>query len=157
MRTLFLVLILVCGFGAAALWQELRVKRLHEERVLAAEISSGNAALTPSGVLGKDQAVVVIGRPAGAGAAAKSEGAAPKPQGETPPVVATPPPPPGDFVLQVSAGQSLSKIAHDHYGHAPTVLVNKLALYNGLADANALKAGMTLKLPPLEKLGVKLE
>ena len=35
MRTLILILILACGFGSAALWQQLRVERLHEERVLA--------------------------------------------------------------------------------------------------------------------------
>jgi nucleoid-associated protein YgaU len=155
-RTLFLVLLLACGFGAAALWQQSRVQRLREERALAARISAGDVALTPSGALGKDEAVVVIGRPAGGSAAAKPELPPPR-EPEAPPKIVTPAPPPGDFVLDVTAGQSLSQIAHAHYGHAPVELVTKLARYNGLTDANALRAGMTIKLPTLEKLGVELK
>jgi nucleoid-associated protein YgaU len=162
MRTLILILILACGFGSAALWQQLRVQRLREERVLAAEIRAGSLARTPSGILGKDEAVVVIGRPAGAPPAATPptttpSGDAPKLPANPPPVAVPAPPPPGDFVMEVSAGQSLSKIAQAHYGHAPADLVTKLAQYNGLADANALRAGMTLKLPPLDKLGVVIK
>ena len=156
MRTLILILILACGFGSAALWQQLRVERLHEERVLAAEIRAGNVAETKSGVLGKDEAVVVIGRPAGAPPQAPVIND-PKIPAPPPPVVVPPPAPLGDFLLEVSSGQSLSKIAHDHYGHAPAELVTKLAHYNGLADANALRTGMQIKLPTLERLGVVLK
>ena len=155
MRTLILILILVCGFGSAALWQQMRVQRLREERALADEIRAGNVAETPSGVLGKDEAVVVIGRPARTSAATPETGAAPP--AVVPPVVVTPPPSPVEFALEVVAGQSLSMIAHDHYGHAPVELVTKLATYNGLANADALRAGMTIKLPTLEKLGVVIK
>ena len=175
MRTLILVLLLACAFGGAALWQQQRTARLREERALAAQVAAGRAAMTPSGLLGPGEAVVVIGGPAkqpGApGAAPKpvpappSGGApAPGPGGNLPrslpqaPIPAPVPAPAlGDFELEVGAGQSLSKIAHDHYGHAPVELVSKLAQYNGMADANALRAGMKLKLPTLERLGVVLK
>ncbi len=161
MRTLILILLLVAGFGSAALWQQMRTQKLREERALASQIEAGNIAQTPSGILGKDEAVVVIGRPAGT--SAKAATADVKGRTDAPPVVVAPPavvvpsPPQGDFVLEVSAGQTLSKIAHDHYGHAPLELVGKLAQYNGLADADALRAGMQIKLPTLERLGVTLK
>ncbi len=173
MRTLILVLILACGFGAAALWQQQRTARLREERALAAQVAAGQAAMTPSGMLGPGEAVVVIGRPAQQPSAPGIDSRqvpAPLPGGtpapgpgaklpanlpQTPPAV--PAPVLGDFVLEVGAGQSLSKIAHAHYGHAPVELVTKLAQYNGMADANALRAGMKLKLPTLERLGVVLK
>lgn len=165
MRTLLLVLILACGFGAAALWQQQRIARLREERAVAAQVAAGNAAMTPSGLLGPGEAVVVIGRPAkqpSAPGVDRKPVPAPAPgPGTTVPANLPQPPPPtpalGDFVLEVGAGQSLSKIAHDHYGHAPVELVTKLAQYNGMADANALRAGMKLKLPTLERLGVVLK
>ena len=158
MRTLFLILLLACGFGSAALWQQTRLRRLREERALAVEIRAGNLSKTPSGVLGKDEAVVVIGRPSGQPPLATPTE---PPRAGTVPVIpkpqAAPPPPQGDFVLEVSAGQSLSKIAREHYGHAPTELITKLAQYNGLASADAVKVGMKLKLPTLERLGVVLK
>ncbi|MEO6710827.1 MAG: LysM domain-containing protein [Planctomycetota bacterium] len=161
MRTLILLLILVCGFGAAALWQQTRLQRLREERAIAGEISAGNVARTQSGLLGKEEGVVVIGRPAGnpAATAGESKGAEPpaNPALPQPAPVPAPAPPPGDFVMAVSAGQSLSQIAHDHYGHAPVDLVTKLAKYNGLEDADGLRPGMQLKLPTLERLGVVLK
>ena len=181
MRSLMLVLILACLFGAAAIWQQTRTAALREERVLAAEIAAGEVLPTPSGVLGPGEAVVVIGRPSGAttpvttptatpGAGQQTGPAAPPspqpgvnpdPRAPQPPD-ATPKPAPapaplGDFELTVAPGQSLSKIAHQHYGHAPVELVTKLAKYNGMADSNALRAGMKLKLPTLERLGVVLK
>jgi nucleoid-associated protein YgaU len=166
MRSLILVLILACAFGVAALWQQSRTQRLREERALAARVASGEAAMTPSGLLGPGEAVVVIGRPSGAPAAPRAnapKGGPPAPRSTVPasptpaPPPAAPPAPLGDFVLEVGAGQSLSKIAHAHYGHAPVELVTKLAQYNGMADPNALRAGMQLKLPTLERLGVVLK
>ena len=173
MRTLLLVLILACAFGAAGLWMQQRTGRLREERALAAQVAAGRAAMTPSGPLGDGEAVVVIGGPARPPGTPRLEpvqvpGPAPDgsydqnskpkvPADPNPPPIQAPPAPLGDFVLEVGAGQSLSKIAHDHYGHAPVELVNKLAQYNGLADANALRAGMKLKLPTLEHLGVVLK
>jgi len=163
MRTLLLVLFFACCFGVAAIWQQQRTQRLREERELAARIAAGDAAMTRSGLLRAGEAVVLIGGPAGA------EPTQPKPSqaaaggsvvhaGESQgPPSAPPAAPLADFVLEVGAGQSLSKIAHAHYGHAPVELVEKLARYNGLADPNALRAGMQLKLPSLERLGVVLK
>ena len=175
-RALILLLLLACAFGGAALWQQLRTQRLREERALAAQVAAGKLAMTPSGVLGTDEGVVVVGRPALSTATGLQAGigipgpAAPTPAPPSAPPSIAPgapgspgpskpaaPPPLGDFVMEVGAGQSLSQIAHDHYGHAPVELVTKLAQYNGMSDANALKAGMKLKLPPLERLGVVLK
>ncbi|MBK8178415.1 MAG: LysM peptidoglycan-binding domain-containing protein [Planctomycetes bacterium] len=167
MRSLILVLILACLFGAAAVWQQTRTTRLREERALALELASGQAALTQSGLLGPGQANVVIGRPSGA--APLAPGAQQSPGGSAGPVAkppapgpapkpgTAPPPALGDFELTVNPGQSLSKIAQAHYGHSPADLVSKLAAYNGLKDANAMRAGMKLKLPTLERLGVVLK
>lgn len=160
MRTLLLVLALACCFGVAAIWQQSHIRKLHEERVLAAEQGAGRTTATASGLLDEDQAVIWIGSPAGvapnpaapnpprteAGSAADNAPPAPAPP--------APPAPVADFELEVAAGQSLSKIAHAHYGRAPVELVTKLAQYNGMRDPNALRAGMRLKLPPLERLGL---
>lgn len=166
MRTLLLVLSLACCFGLAAIWQQQRTGRLREERELAGRIASGDAAMTPSGVLRAGEAVVVIGGPAGQARADKGSTHVDGGQGvvhagekaaPSPPVTPIIDPPLADFVVEVAAGQSLSKIAHAHYGHAPVDLVDKLAHYNGLSDPNALRAGMQLKLPSLERLGVVLK
>lgn len=154
MRTLLLVLALACCFGVAAIWQQSHIRRLNQERVLAAEIRAGETTATASGLLDEDEAVIWIGRPAGAA----QDSPPPKPpEKEAPrqapaPPAPKPPAPVADFELEVAAGQSLSKIAHAHYGSASIELVNKLAQYNGMRDPNALRAGMRLKLPPLERL-----
>ena len=166
MRTLLLVLLLACGFGVAAIWQQQRTARLREERALAGRVASGDVVMTPSGLLEPGQAVLVIGMPAAPTQPSADDKtvAVPGVDGvnkEAPVQPAGPTVPPqkelGDFTVEVASGQSLSKIAHDHYGHAPLELVRKLAEYNKLASADALRAGMQLKLPPLERLGVVLK
>jgi nucleoid-associated protein YgaU len=62
---------------------------------------------------------------------------------------------PREFQLVVQSGQSLSTICKAHYGSGRIALVRALAKYNGLADANHLRAGQSLQLPPLEKLDVQ--
>jgi hypothetical protein len=59
---------------------------------------------------------------------------------------------PADLEVVVGPGMSLSKIAAEQYGSANKALVDALARYNGLASADALQAGVTLKLPAPPKL-----
>jgi nucleoid-associated protein YgaU len=170
MRTLLLVLGLACCFGVAAIWQQQRTVRLREERELQARIAAGDLAMTRSGLLHTGEAVVVLGAPAGEEARVVDEGDLPPDalehvpettEGEGPaqdtPTESAPEAELADFVMQVTSGQSLSKIAHEHYGHAPQELVRKLAEYNRMADANELRVGMQLKLPTLKRLGVVLK
>lgn len=162
MRALILILILACAFGVAAVWQQQRTQEMRMERALAMELAAGSVAMTPSGLLGEGEAVVVIGGPARAPSANTPQEAPPAtpkkgaPGDSAPPGGTAPqtPAPLGDFMLEVSPGQSLSQIAHQRYGHAPQELVSKLALYNGLENADMLRSGMRLKLPTLERLGV---
>lgn len=66
----------------------------------------------------------------------------------------TPPPPswPADQELKVRPGQSLSKIIATAYGRATPSLVERLARYNGMANADNLRIGQTLQIPVIEKL-----
>ena len=57
-----------------------------------------------------------------------------------------------EFELVVQQGQSLSAICQSHYGTARQDVVAALARFNGVADANRLREGMKLRLPPLERL-----
>lgn len=163
---------LAAVFGLAALWQAWKLDELRSERVRAAQIAAGEFAETPDGLLPAGTGVVIIGRLAGAGVAGQQDDSAtgfgsgvvhaagdapadsPPVSNVTPPVAVSPPAQPvlGDFELEVQPGQTLSGIAHAHYGHASADLVDRLARYNGLADKNSLGAGHKLRLPPLETL-----
>jgi nucleoid-associated protein YgaU len=168
MRLLIGFLLLACVFAIAALWHQRTLAELRAEREQAALLASGTMVQTASGVLPEGWGVVVVGRPSGAAplrdaagspapaaitvdparaSLSRAEARAEVPKPATAPL--------GDFEMKVQAGQTLSGIAHAHYGHAPSELVQRLAKYNGLADANALTAGQSLRLPPLEKLGEK--
>jgi nucleoid-associated protein YgaU len=151
-RALVLLLLLAAGFGLAALWQSRHLERLREEREAAAQVVEGELGRTESGLVPAGLAVVTVGKPSGA---APLEGAR---EADPPEVVEAPEaepfehPPLPDFEMVVAEGQSLSKIAAAHYGEATRALVDALARYNGLDDANLLKAGDTLFLPALETL-----
>lgn len=153
MRAPLVLLGLAVAFGLAAMWQSRRAQEHAAARELAARQQAGLVAVSESGLLEPGEASIVIGRPAGREAPPKPEtgGTATPPQpapSPTPPQ----PAPPADFTVTVEAGQSLSKIAREHYGTAPVELVRSLARYNGLPDENAIRAGQALKLPPIEKL-----
>ena len=153
MRAPLVLLGLAVAFGLAAMWQSRRAERHAAEREFAARQQAGLVALSESGLLGPGEASIVIGRPAGVETTPRParEGeaqAAPPSPSPTPPE----PAPPTDFTVTVEAGQSLSKIAREHYGTAPVELVRSLARYNGLPDENAIRAGQALRLPPLERL-----
>jgi nucleoid-associated protein YgaU len=159
MRGLVLALLLACGFGAAALWQREHFARIDAERRALEAEQDALAAPTPSGTLSAGQAVLVIGRPSGAQALARPAAIEDPP---TEPAAEVQPPsdpdqPAGsslldDSELEVQPGQTLSGIAHLYYGKHGAALLSALARYNGLADANSLRAGAKLRLPPLEVL-----
>jgi len=159
------LVLLLALFLAAAIWQDRLTDDLRLEREAAArELDEGRVGreLPPGWI------EVVIGAPSGAppveaprqpfpqaaqGTPAGLAGDAPvheaagtelvegEPDGSLP-----------DFELEVAPGQSLGTIAHAHYGTAPVRLVEALAAYNGLADADRLTVGQVLYLPPYEVL-----
>ncbi len=153
MRAPLVLLGLAVAFGLAAMWQSKRSAEHAAARELAARAQAGQVALSESGLLEPGEASIVIGRPAG-GEVREQETARDGTTGETPPAAPapTPPAPEPDFTVTIEAGQSLSKIAREHYGTAPVELVRSLARYNGLPDENAIRAGQSLKLPPIEAL-----
>ena len=92
---------------------------------------------------------VVLGAPSGA--------VPPAAQPQTPPTTPTPvaapaPAPEPESELVVAPGQSLSMICKEHYGTASVALVEALARFNQLENANAVRAGQKLRLPPLATL-----
>ncbi|MCY3000847.1 MAG: LysM domain-containing protein [Planctomycetota bacterium] len=153
MRAPLVLLGLAVAFGLAAMWQSKRSAEHAAARELAARAQAGQVAVSESGLLEPGEASIVIGRPAGIEMPQRGPetgGAAGEPQPAPP--ATTPPAPEPDFTVTVEPGQSLSKIAREHYGTAPIELVRSLARYNGLPDENAIRAGQALKLPPIEAL-----
>jgi nucleoid-associated protein YgaU len=158
-RILILLLSLACLFGLAALWHFDRVASARASQQEARRIAQGQAARTEAGVIPDGFGVLLVGKAAGAEPAPNARPQAPRPQIER---ASTPPPPQvepavepaveADFELVVQSGQTLSKIARSRYGTASASVVDALARYNGLADADALRAGQTLKLPSAQKL-----
>ena len=150
MRALVLLLLLAAGFGLAAVWQSRHLDRLRGERETAARVVEGEVSQTSSGLVPAGMALVTVGRPSGV---APLEGERENPRveaGEAEGEFDHPPLP--DFELVVREGQSLSKIAAAHYGEATRELVEALARYNGMEDADLLKVGDRLLLPQVEVL-----
>ncbi len=58
-----------------------------------------------------------------------------------------------DFVLVVQPGQTLRRIALEHYRRADGALLDALARYNELGNPDDLLAGSQLHLPELSRLG----
>jgi hypothetical protein len=168
MRVVAILLVFAAAFGLAALWQSRRVDRLRRESELAQKLRDGELGETSSGIVPQGWGVVVVGRPSGAepigGATVEvevedvveSEGAADARPDSAPANAALPPALDpaslADFELTVAPGHSLSEIAKEHYGTAAGAVVGALARYNGFADADRLRAGQRLLLPPIERL-----
>lgn len=151
MRAVALLLFLAGTFGVAALWQSRRVARLEEEREFARRVEAGEVRATSEEEIPAGWATVVLGGTSPARnpqTVSAPTRVAPEPQPEP----AAPQAPNPDFEVIVEPGQSLSKIARAHYATAPVALVRALAEYNGLADEGSLRAGQTLRLPPIETL-----
>ncbi|MCE9592781.1 MAG: LysM peptidoglycan-binding domain-containing protein [Planctomycetes bacterium] len=162
MRFLILLLALACLFGLAMLWQADRIATAKANQAEARRIAAGDAAHTEVGVVQDGWGVVLIGRPAGDAGLTPADGSnapAGGPSGRNdgggeaqvpvaPPIANEP----ADIEYVVGPGMSLSKIAAAQYGTSNKALVDALARYNGLASADALQAGVTLKLPAPPKL-----
>ena len=158
-----MLLLLASGFGLAALWQSRHLGELQAQQREAWEVSDGVYAETESGKIKEGWATVVVGRPSGV---APLEFARETEEDERDGPVAGSPgplepavddgfyasPELGDFEMEVQPGQTLSGIAHAHYGTAPVALVEALATYNGLENPNALQSGATVLLPELSLL-----
>lgn len=52
-----------------------------------------------------------------------------------------------DIELTLDAGQTLSELCHQVYGTASPNVYQRLAEYNGLGSADAIRAGQALRLP----------
>ena len=146
MRALLLLLVLAGAFGLAAVWQRNHVAELRAARDAAEAVPAPSPdPLAPE--LAAGEALLIVGRPSGAEPRPPpAEPARPKPSAPANE------PSLSDFTQRVQSGQTLSGIAHVHYGQSGPALVRSLAAYNGLSDPNQLQVGQTLRLPPIEKL-----
>lgn len=160
MRALLLALILAGLFGAAFLWQERHWAGIRaEQRAVEAE-QDARAHPTESGTLEAGRAVLVVGNPSGADPVPRPQEAREpeSPRAEGPTAVSSDPDSPltreplPEFQLEVQPGQTLSGLAHLHYGEHGSELLEALAAHNGLASVDALRAGAILRLPPIERL-----
>jgi len=71
-------------------------------------------------------------------------------QQQTRPAVAQPKLAPGEQLHTIAAGESLSSICAKHYGNRS--LVKALARHNGLENPDVVKAGTSLRIPPVAVL-----
>lgn len=159
MRALLLALALAGLFGLALWWQERHWAGIRAEQSAIAAEQDALTSSTPSGTLLAGQAVLIVGGPSGAEPVARPVAAhptpAPKPKQGA--VVKDPDLPVNDdplpeFELLVQPGQTLSGLAHLHYGEHGRELLGALARHNGLSDPHQLRAGAVLRLPPIETL-----
>lgn len=158
MRFVLGALLLLALFALAKRWQEHWTTELRAERertFVRQELPSDDRAP----VLGR----VVVGRQSGADAFEGTNaqiqipgGGAARGMASSPDRVPAPPPPQQsavrEFQLVVQRGQRLSDICRKHYGTSRGELVDALARYNQMADADHLREGQRLLLPPLESL-----
>jgi hypothetical protein len=171
------VLSLLAAFAAAALWQSRWHAEAEAQREALRAGAPSSIEIAPQGEA-PGWGRVIIGRPSGVDPvergvlAAESRGDASSPPRVAPdtkmpnraPPAALPPvsaPPPlvplqragaTESKIVVAPGQSLSTICQSRYGTSRPEVVQALARYNGLKDVNALRAGDTLLVPPLEQL-----
>jgi len=153
-RILLGLSILVALFALAWAWQTRTMASLRDQRAPQSPEADaeevGRAALED---LPEGWGAVIVGRPSGA----------------TPLETAAPPQPPEpvvdesrwreleeralvDYQVEVQPGQSLSRIAREHYGRLDAELIERLARHNGLADPDHLEVGAILLLPSEERL-----
>lgn len=159
MRALLLALTLAGLFFLALWWQERHWAGIRAEQSAIAARQDGLEAPTPSGTLAAGQAVLIVGSPSGAEPVARpaSPRATPRPAARPEQRAADPDQPLHagplpEFELVVQPGQTLSGLAHLHYGRHGRELLAALARHNGLSDPHQLRAGAVLRLPPIEVL-----
>ena len=140
MRALAGVLLLAALFAMAAGWQRRTAERLRRQRTS----EHGGPALLAEHEAGWSR--LVLGRPSGADPIRVEPG----PRGQA--VAASTARPaaadvPSEFEYTVRSGDVLGRICRDVYRSARPGVVDALARYNGLADADALRVGQVLRLP----------
>jgi nucleoid-associated protein YgaU len=158
-RALLLALSLAGLFVLALWWQERHWAGIRAEQSALAARQDALEAPTPSGMLQAGEAVLIVGAPSGADPVARPvQGRPTPPRAVAPEADAQDPDQPvhdgplPEFELVVQPGQTLSGLAHLHYGRHGRELLAALARHNGLSDPHQLRAGAVLRLPPIEVL-----
>lgn len=159
MRALLLALTLAGLFVLALWWQERHWAGIRAEQNALAARQDALEAPTPSGTLSAGQAVLIVGSPSGAEPVARPTPPRGAPRPKAQPQTSSGDPdqplhegPLPEFELVVQPGQTLSGLAHLHYGRHGRELLAALARHNGLSDPHQLRAGAVLRLPPIEAL-----
>ncbi len=158
MRLLLGVLLLLTVFAAAAIWQRSWTSAARAQR----DEARGPASASD---LGPGWSRVIVGRPSGdeppESSAGGPEGPPRSPRNAAPPGgdprQGSPPSPQPDADAgvvrhRVQKGESLSAICSARYHSARRELVDAVARFNGLANADDVREGRELLLPPEEKL-----
>lgn len=165
MRILVGLTLLFLTFGLAAWWQRRTLNEMRLQRGAASGVTSVEAERLPG------WGELVVGEPSGAdpverplpptatdsGAAGRGEGqrGGGERAGGAPGGVVQPPPTyPPPYELRIRSGQRLWSLLERHYGHVGPGLVQEIADYNGLADANVLEVDQLLLLPSEEELAL---
>lgn len=168
MRALLVVLLIFTAFGAAMVWQSGTLSRLRAEHTERRGVLAGGPNDPASRPLPAGWGVVVLGDPSGVDPVELAERpgtARALPETVEPNRLLARPAAAdveawralethglADYEIEVRDGMTLSKIVRAHYGEVDPELCARLATYNGLDDANALKVGATLRLPHRDKL-----
>ncbi len=151
MRVFLGLLVLTSLFLMAAFWQQGITRRLEAKR----DLEQGWSVVTADG---QDRWVkLVVGRPSGAEPMATPIHLQSTPTWSTEesnPIRSEPDPPPvkPDVTYVVQSGDVLGTICQERYGTAKPKVLQAVAEYNELRDADALKLGQVLALPSLEVL-----
>ena len=164
MRILVGLTLLFLTFGLAAWWQRRTLNDMRLQREAASGSSLEEPRLPGWGELlvGAPSGADPVERPqptAGSEPSSAGTGEGPQAGGERPdapqagvaqPARAFPPP----YELRIRSGQRLWSLLERHYGHVGPGLVQAIADYNGLADADMLEVDQLLLLPSEEELAL---
>ena len=168
MKLLVGVLLLLVAFAAAVLWQRSWLATAEAKRDLAQQ-SDMRDSPAPTRAGNGDWGRVIVGRPSGADPVEPPTSATPSatrtPSSDAPtpadrsgarattagPTHAPADTGPASSVI-VQRGDSLSSLCQAHYVTSRKEVVQALARYNKLKDADQLREGATLLIPPLDRL-----
>ena len=165
MRVALGVLFLLLLFVAAALVQERWLKDVEKTlpglQVRAEQPRSAEEPAEDEPLPAEDGwARLVVGRPSGADpvvlppAERRMIESAPTHTPNPAPVEpeSAPPSRPADYEITLAENETLSEVCVRFYGSGAPKLYDRLARYNGLANANAIRAGQKLFVPPTQEL-----
>jgi len=163
-RILVGLTLLFLTFGLAAWWQRRTLNDMRLQREAASGTSLEEERLPGWGEL-------LIGTPSGADPVERTQSPAESEPGTedmeersraagghpgAPQALPTQPPPafPPPYELRIRSGQRLWSLLQRHYGHVGPELVQEIADYNGLADADMIEVDQLLLLPSEEELAL---